>query len=519
MTDSFALQITRRHRWWQRIRTLGVCGIIVVASIASALQAQQGPRASAKTAAAVFADAKRLDSLEQLDDARAQFAAAVRLARAESDSVILAQALYEIGFMLWSRTQYDSALVFLRQALPIQQQYADFAQLGRVYNTTGACYYQLGLYEPALEAFLSARQLRMRSSDTLGLVRTLTNIGKTYHDWGQLTRAREMLDEAITVAREHKRSDGALGYALNSKAVVAIDERRFEEAATLIAQSTAAYNASRMRTPADSVDSWELNLSATSLLLVRRGRAEEALPRLDSVLQSAARRGSVRGQTRALVHFGEASRALQDVAAARHYFTRALALSREAGQRVLVLQSLRELASLEDASGMSVAAIRHFKAYDALRDTIFSQDAATRIATREAHAETERVLQENAAQQALIGRQRVLVALGGGIIGLVLILVGVLVRNAGREKLRTAEQKRINEELRHALGEVKVLSGLIPICASCKKVRDDQGYWKAVEGYISERSDATFSHSICQTCGPQLYGELWTENPQKAGSA
>jgi len=489
--------------------------VALILGVASQAMAQPGPRPTAKTAAEVFADAKRLDSLQQFDDARSQLAAAVQLARQEGDTAILAQALYEIGFMLWARTQHDSALVFLRQALPLQQKFPDLAQLGRVYNTTGASYYQLGLYEPALDAFLAARQIRTSAADTLGLVRTLTNIGKTYHDWGQLDRAREVLDEAITVANRFERSAPALGYALNSKAYVAIDERRFDEAEALIRQSTAAYNAtSKSRTQADSLDSWELNLGATSLLLVRSGRARQALPRLDSVLQSAARRGSIRGQTRALVHFGEASVSLNDFTGARHYFERALTLSREAGQRVLVLQSLRQLAQLEEAAGSTATALRYFRAYDALRDTIFNQDAATRIATREAHAETERVMRENAAQQSLIGRQRLQVLLSAGIVVLTLALVGVVVRNARHERARTAEQQRINGELRHALSEVKMLSGLIPICANCKRVRDDQGYWKAVEGYISERSDATFSHSICQTCGPQLYGELWQESSQ-----
>jgi hypothetical protein len=54
--------------------------------------------------------------------------------------------------------------------------------------------------------------------------------------------------------------------------------------------------------------------------------------------------------------------------------------------------------------------------------------------------------------------------------------------------------------LQAALAEVHQLSGLIPICAHCKKVRDDAGYWQAVEGYISEHSEARFSHGLCPDC-------------------
>lgn len=63
-------------------------------------------------------------------------------------------------------------------------------------------------------------------------------------------------------------------------------------------------------------------------------------------------------------------------------------------------------------------------------------------------------------------------------------------------------------KLEKSLTEVKTLSGLLPICAHCKKVRDDQGYWKQIEEYISERSDADFSHGICPECARKLYPQL-----------
>jgi hypothetical protein len=78
-----------------------------------------------------------------------------------------------------------------------------------------------------------------------------------------------------------------------------------------------------------------------------------------------------------------------------------------------------------------------------------------------------------------------------------------------------AEKKRIEErreklisELQAALSEVKTLRGIIPICANCKKVRDDEGYWQQVEKYIQDRSEAAFSHSICHECAKKLYPDI-----------
>jgi len=76
-----------------------------------------------------------------------------------------------------------------------------------------------------------------------------------------------------------------------------------------------------------------------------------------------------------------------------------------------------------------------------------------------------------------------------------------------RIKSEHHREKLINE-LQTALAEVKTLSGLLPICSQCKKIRDDKGYWNRIESYIEERSEAEFSHSICKECAKELYPDL-----------
>jgi methyl-accepting chemotaxis protein len=79
---------------------------------------------------------------------------------------------------------------------------------------------------------------------------------------------------------------------------------------------------------------------------------------------------------------------------------------------------------------------------------------------------------------------------------------------AERKRMETERDKLI-VELKEALAEVKQLSGLLPICASCKKIRDDKGYWNQIETYISEHSEAMFTHAICPDCGKKLYPEYY----------
>ncbi len=77
-----------------------------------------------------------------------------------------------------------------------------------------------------------------------------------------------------------------------------------------------------------------------------------------------------------------------------------------------------------------------------------------------------------------------------------------------RRKASEAEKEQLITDLRAALADVRTLSGLLPICSHCKKIRDDQGYWNRLEAYIQKHTDAEFSHSICQECAKKYYPDM-----------
>jgi hypothetical protein len=89
-----------------------------------------------------------------------------------------------------------------------------------------------------------------------------------------------------------------------------------------------------------------------------------------------------------------------------------------------------------------------------------------------------------------------------------LLLVGA---GLGLHRWRTLSlrhnEQRLQARIHDAVARIKVLSGLLPICASCKKIRDDQGYWEQIEVYIRDHSEAQFSHGLCPSCIRQMYPE------------
>lgn len=95
-------------------------------------------------------------------------------------------------------------------------------------------------------------------------------------------------------------------------------------------------------------------------------------------------------------------------------------------------------------------------------------------------------------------------------------LIGIVesFQDITNRKLLEKEKEKLIERLQESLNKVKMLSGFLPICASCKKIRDDKGYWNQIEAYIKDHSEAEFSHGICPECAKKLYPGLTHEDIQ-----
>lgn len=92
----------------------------------------------------------------------------------------------------------------------------------------------------------------------------------------------------------------------------------------------------------------------------------------------------------------------------------------------------------------------------------------------------------------------------------------LVVEQISRMEDNYRELDKVNRELREALEEVNVLRGTLPICAHCKSIRDDSGYWNRIELYIQEHSSADFTHGMCPACEEALYGkEEWYQKKKK----
>jgi len=131
-----------------------------------------------------------------------------------------------------------------------------------------------------------------------------------------------------------------------------------------------------------------------------------------------------------------------------------------------------------------------------------------KVAEEMARARSERRNYFNFPHRLADGSIREVEVFSGPLIIKGKVLLCSTIHDISMRKTAEREREELIQNLQKALSEVKTLRGFLPICASCKKIRDDKGYWNQIETYVREHSEAEFSHSICPECAKSLYPEL-----------
>lgn len=462
--------------------------------------------------------------------------AAVARAEAAGDSAALAEAHNRLGARHWAEARYAQALEEYGQARAIWAALGDSVGLGRVHNNIGAAHYQWGNLGLALESYLRSLEVRRALADDRGCALVLANIGVVYRDWRLFDRAQAALDEAVALA-ERSGVPAARAYALHVLGMLRVEMGDGAGAREALDASMAIYlDPAHGYTEADVRSGWGLNRHALARLLLREGDPRGAAKALEEVFNGDPMGATSGRQAWPLTDLGQAYLAMGESGRALQVLEHALHLSEGATQRPLTLDLLAVLSQVHEARGDLGNALRYERRRLELRESLMAQSALEELAAIEFRAEAERrrlenqeLLSEQRRQEVVISRQRLAVALGGALLATALALLATLVRFNRRGRAREAlladsnrALEEANRELRDAMAEVRTLSGLIPICARCKKVRDEDGYWESVESYVASRSSALFTHGICSTCGPELYGEDWLaegpEEEEKPGS-
>jgi tetratricopeptide (TPR) repeat protein len=359
--------------------------------------------------------------------------------------------------------EYKTALEYGFRNLEVTDITKDDISKSDTYNRIGIIYYKLSNIDQALEYFLKALKIFEESKEILKVSSLLNNIGIIYSDLNDKSSALNYYSRAIEISEEH----GCFTNLANSLNNAGSIFRRTDEP-----QKALEYYERALEIREKLGERWKIARVLTNIGMIHHdmNNHEKALDCFFRALEIEMEKGDNNDASQTLLSISLSYASTGKYQEAYEYAGKGLAYTDRIDSPVIKKRVYQSYSEVCEIAGNFKEALEFHKKYKTLDDEIYSEDSSRKI--NELRVEYESDKKE---------------------------------REAEIYRLRNIELAKANEELKHALAEVKHLSGLLPICASCKKIRDDHGYWKRIESYITDHSEAQFSHGLCPECMMMLY--------------
>ena len=349
------------------------------------------------------------------------------------------------------------------------------------FNTLGLIEADDGRFAEALEYHLKALAIREADGDKEGLSYTFNNLGNVYRSMGEFQKALDYHEQGLKLKVElgNKSSEA---YSHQNMGLVYFATKDYGKA-------LAAYHrALAIREQLKDSRAIAVSLNAIGSVEVLTNPAA-ALKTYERALALRRENNDRRGEMATELNVADVHRRTGRLAEAAAAVTRAVGIGDGIDAPLLRANALKALSEIEALRGNHSSAYRHLLQYLETRDTIFNQQTAERFHHLETAHDAERQQQqirllerENELRESQLRGARQSQMMLAVIAGLVIVSLALVFTR---------------HRLKH---ESMLLRGLLPICAWCKKIRDDQGYWTQVESYITSHSSAEFTHCICPAC-------------------
>ena len=477
-------------------RTLQFVAILVVTCLwsgdTSAQPGATGPVATLNLEAKALSETEPVRSLAVAQQARAA-AREARDARGE------AEALNYIAYGYRNQSLLDLARQAARESVRLYMTASDPWGEAQGYNTLGLIEADAGKFAEALEYHLKALAIRERQGDKEGLAFSYNNLGNAFRNMGEYEKALEYHSRGLElkIALGNRSSEA---YSHHNLGLVYFAMGDYDNALAAYRRGLAIRE--------ELNDARAIGVSLNSIGQVEAlTKPAAALVTYQRALSLRRQTGDERGEMATELNLGAVYRRLGDPSRATAAYERALALGERLDTPLMRSNALKALADVEAERGDFKAAYARQLEYQDARDKMFNEENAARFQQLQVAHEADRqarqielLEQQGARRDAELAGVRTTRTAFGIIALLVLVSLGLLY---GRFRLKHQSEARLRtqaEKLAEALHRVQTLKGLLPICAWCKKVRDDDGYWTQVEAYVARHSKAEFTHCICPSC-------------------
>ncbi len=442
----------------------------------------------------------------------------VSIAQELGDSASLATLYSSLAFSSSELGNFAQSLKYGYLSLEVSTKVNDKKKIASANSTLGIAYVYIGQYSKALEYHLAALRLREQLNLAIPTAATLNNIGILYHNIGQYDKAIEY----------YKRAQERHGAALSELGRVHyLTNIGYSEFKRGNFDGAMKYHTEALAIAEKSHYTGMLAYIYFNLGIMHSEKKDynKALDYLHHSLSNYEELGQKYGIVQLLNALGTAYFKTAQYEKSIQYLDRAVLLSSQINAPDQLKISYENLYTVYNKTGPMSKAFQFYRLYSEAKDSLLNSNESKRIA--------EIVINHEMAQQQriieLLQKEKMISELNtekqnlqtkelyAGVI-VSIVLIGYLIFNIRRTQSnkKTVEQKNkelkvLNDQLQQKIGEIQLLTGLLPICANCKKIRDDQGGWEQIEQYISKHSEVKFSHGICPDCMQALYGDVMSK--------
>ncbi len=381
-----------------------------------------------------------------------------------------AKGFTTLGTINLEAGNFPEALSCCRKSMKIYEKLEDKDGAASVHGTIAAAYKAHGMIDKALEHFHeSLRRKQECGADKDELARCHLNIGACYSSMQRLDLAQSSYEYAQKIWEE---SGDRMKLAYLYHNIGSLFGKKEE------LDSAREYFQKALDIREDMGDK-----TGTASTLANLGIMHEKLNDIETALSCFNRSlelneniGNRRGIAYVCSFIGAIYTTLGHLDEAEEFITRALGIARKLKLKDMEIHCLGKMIDLYDAKGDPKKALMYSRELNTDLEEYTNEKSMEKIALLQVQFETEKKEKE-----------------------------------AEIYRLKNVDLSKKNEQLREALAHVKKLQGMLPICANCKKVRDDDGYWQQIESYISDHSDTRFSHGICPECAVKLFGKNYNQ--------
>jgi tetratricopeptide (TPR) repeat protein len=370
-----------------------------------------------------------------------------------------AVCFHNLASALAGKGEFRQALEYGKAGLTLAEQFGCQELLSSIVSVLGWVYDRLGDSDVALEYYQRQYKATQELDDKTGQARTLNSMAIIFANSGDQRAAIEALQEALALHKVLGDDTGQV-MTLNN---LAMAYRSIRDQTQAIAFGQNALDLARTKGIQYYLPYVLDTVGSIYVMQQAYDRATACFQEGIAVAQAIGRKDI---QATCILNLGRMYVKQEQFDLGREQLLQALPLFEEKDKR---FQCHRLLAEIYEAQGDLGEALRHYKRFHEIKEQVFNEDSDQRIRNLQVLHQTE----------------------------------------AARKEAEIYRLK--NVELAEALDKVKQLSGLLPICANCKKIRDDAGYWHDVAVYVRDHSEADFSHGICPDCLKELYPEFYDE--------